>query len=207
MWRFKKREPGVPERDPHEAEFFRLKDPAEALAREIIQNSLDARTNVKPPVFVSFHIGDIEKRNAGNYLSGDLEQHLKACDLLPADYKELNRVRFITIEDFGTTGLDGATGKDGGSPEKGNNFYDFWWREGMSGKSGHQAGRWGLGKTTFHIASKLRLFFGLTVRQDDSRELLLGKALLKTHRFSNAVYHYHGYFTAENSKPVENNSD
>jgi hypothetical protein len=29
MWRFTKLEPGVPERDPHEAEFFRLKEPAE----------------------------------------------------------------------------------------------------------------------------------------------------------------------------------
>jgi hypothetical protein len=52
----------------------------------------------------------------------------------------------------------------------------------MSGKSGQEVVGWELVKTTFHITSKLRLFFGFTVRQNDSRELLLGKALLKTHR-------------------------
>ena len=48
-----------------------------------------------------------------------------------------------------------------------NNFYNFWWYEGKSEKKGKERGRWGLGKTTFHVASKIRLFFGLTVRQDD----------------------------------------
>ena len=54
MWKFKKVEPGEPERDPHEPEFFRLRNPEEALAREVIQNSLDARKSGTPRVSVRF---------------------------------------------------------------------------------------------------------------------------------------------------------
>lgn len=207
MWKFKCVEPGEPERDPHEPEFFRLPNPAEALVREVIQNSLDAKKSGTQTVSVRFYIGEVEKRNTKNYFSSELEQHLKACNFLPKDYARLNRIKFITIEDSGTTGLDGATGEDGSSPEKGNNFYDFWWREGMSGKRGREAGRWGLGKTTFHMASKLRLFFGLTLRQDDSRKLLMGKALLKTHSIDGARYKYYGYFKpGDDFKPFKDSS-
>lgn len=207
MWKFKKLEPGEPERDPHEPEFFRLKNPAEALVREVIQNSLDAKKSGTQTVSVRFYIGGVEKRNVRNYFSSELEHHLSAFNFLPKDYGRANRIKFIAIEDFGTTGLDGATGEDGSSPEKGNNFFDFWWREGMSGKRGREAGRWGLGKTTFHMASKLRLFFGLTLRQDDSRELLMGKALLKTHSINDTRYQYYGYFKpGEDFKPFEDSN-
>jgi len=182
MWNFNELRHGEIERYPHEAEFFRLEEPAEALVREVIQNSIDAKKNGTAPVRISFYIGNIAKKETRDYLGGNLERHLETCSYLAPDYKESTRFSFITIEDFGTTGLDGATGEDGRRPEKGNNFYDFWCREGISGKGGREAGRWGLGKTTFHMISKLRLFFSLTVRQNDSRELLFGKALLKTHR-------------------------
>lgn len=207
MWKFKRLVPGEPERDPHEPEFFRLKYPAEALVREVIQNSLDAKKSGVTTVKVRFYIGNVEKGNARTYFSSELEHHLGACNFLAKDYVSSNRIKFIAIEDFGTTGLDGATGEDGSRPEKGNNFFDFWWREGMSGKRGREAGRWGLGKTTFHMASKLRLFFGLTLRQDDSRELLMGKALLKTHSMNDTRYQYYGYFKPmEDSKPFEDSN-
>lgn len=201
MWRFRKLERGMPERDPHEAEFFRLMEPPEAVVREAIQNSLDAKIPGDNTLKVSFSFGELDKDNMMDYFEG-LESHLTACNLLPSEYNNDDKVTFLTIEDFGTTGLDGITGEDGRRPEKGNNFFDFWWREGMSGKSGRVVGRWGLGKTTFHIASRLRAFWGLTVRQDDLTQLLMGKALLKTHRIGDSVYHYYGYFTAEDYKPL-----
>jgi len=43
MWRFRTIEPGEPERNPRESEFFRLTEPDEAVIREFVQNSLDAR--------------------------------------------------------------------------------------------------------------------------------------------------------------------
>jgi len=90
------------------------------------------------------------------------------------------------LEDFNTTGLDGPYEPDA----KGGNFYNFWWREGISEKKGQRAGRWGLGKTTFHIVSKIRTLWGLTVR-DDGKILLMGKALLKTHFLNGTRYHYY----------------
>jgi len=201
MWQFIKLEPGMPERDPHEAEFFRLTNPAEQVVRETVQNSLDAKIEEVGPIRVNFILGNVRKERVRNYL-GDLEPHLSACNLLGDTYTSSDRIRFLTIEDYGTTGLDGATAEDWSRPAERSNFYNFWWCEGKSRKSGREAGRWGLGKTTFHLASRLRSFFGLTVRNDDRRTLLMGKSLLKTHRIGADVYHYYGYFTAENYIPI-----
>lgn len=200
MWNFKELRHGDVERNPHEAEFFRLTEPAESIVREVVQNSLDAQRIAENSIKVCFTFGEVERKYVKSYFE-KLETHLVASNLLPSDY-ENPMISFLTIEDFGTTGLDGATGEDGSRPEK-SNFFDFWWREGKSHKSGKEGGRWGLGKTTFHIASRIRSFWGLTVRQDDSRELLMGKALLKSHKTDNKNYDYYGYFTEKNNKPIQ----
>jgi len=206
MWGFKQLESGMPERDPRETEFFRLPQVSDALVREVIQNSLDARRDDQTKVKVCFTFGNVEKSEVEQYLLG-LIDHLRACDLLPQEYTSSDFLRFLTIEDFGTTGLDGPTGEKGPRPEKGrSNFFDFWWREGISGKKKTRAGRWGLGKTTFHIVSKLRTFWGFTVRHDDSRRLWMGKALLKTHYIGSTGYQYCGYFTGNNYEPISDNS-
>ncbi|MDP2981270.1 MAG: hypothetical protein Q8N67_04325 [Candidatus Omnitrophota bacterium] len=54
MWRFHELGLGVPERDPHEAEFFHLTEPAEAVVREVIQNSLDAKEQRSGKIKVCF---------------------------------------------------------------------------------------------------------------------------------------------------------
>lgn len=203
MWKFRELRTGEPERDPHEAEFFRLTDPAEAVVREVIQNSLDAKRTGEHAIVVRFTFDSVKKESVESYF-GDLKPHLQAYRSALSEYESSDTISFLTIEDFGTTGLDGAIWPDGPRPGPRSNFYDFWWAEGKSSKGGQEAGRWGLGKTTFHISSKLRSFWGSTARQDDSQELLMGKALLKTHRLDNAVYHYDGYFTDENYRPVRN---
>ena len=101
--------------DPIEAEFFSteaLESLADALVREAIQNSLDARrTGEKLRVRISFPsaanhlIGDRKNQ----YLSG-LASHLHGSrsglniDLLPSMTEPLS---FIAVEDFGTRGLQG----------------------------------------------------------------------------------------------------
>jgi hypothetical protein len=190
---------GEPERNPRETEFFRLTEPVEALVREAIQNSLDARGGADVRVKVRFGFGKIDKTSINSYLRA-LDTHMGSAGLLPPEYTDSGTISFIVIEDFETTGLDGETS---GRPEPRSNFYNFWWCEGKSYKAGREAGRWGLGKTTFHMVSKLRVFFGLTLRSDDNRKLLMGKALLKTHRIGNDVYSYEGYFTTDdNYTPV-----
>jgi hypothetical protein len=153
-----------------------------------------------------FPLGEVKKSDIKDYLD-KLETHIEACNnLMPQEYKKLSSIPILVIEDFGTTGLNGETGEDG-RPQSRSNFYSFWWMEGKSSKSGVEGGRWGLGKTTFHLASKLRTFWGFTIRHNDPRRLLMGKALLKTHRMDKKVYGYHGYFKEKNRKPIEKDKD
>jgi hypothetical protein len=198
MWQFKTLSMGDPERDPHEAEFFNLSGIADAVVREFIQNSLDAKCDGSSIIRITFENTTKEKSKV--FLS-NLENHLKATNF---HFSGVNNdvIPYLAIEDFGTTGLDGKTGEDGDFPGGKNNFYNFWWWEGKSGKSGKDRGRWGLGKTTFHVASRIRSFWGLTVRRNDNRKLLMGKALLKTHKIDSATYTSNGYFTDEGYKPI-----
>ena len=64
----------------------------------------------------------------------------------------------------------------------------------------------GVGKTVFHAASELRSFFGLTIRRDDSRELLLGKVLINPHYFNGVSYSYYGHFSEKDGAPIEEKS-
>jgi hypothetical protein len=202
MWRFKTLSIGEPERDPHEVEFFNLTGIAEVVVREFIQNSLDAKCDVSSIVRITFE--KTSKEKVEKFFS-NLESHLGVTNFYSSELTK-TEVPFLTIEDFGTSGLDGATGEGGERPDGKNNFYNFWWYEGKSEKTGKERGRWGLGKTTFHVASKIRSFFGLTIRQDDNRKLLMGKALLKTHKINSDTFTYNGYFTDEGYNPYSDNN-
>lgn len=205
MWKFRKLTEGELERSPHEAEFFNVGeiDKATSIVREVIQNSLDARLLNSHPVRVKFTFGTDEKSDNDIYYK-ELIPHIQSTGLLPTGYSGTSKVRFLTIEDFGTTGLDGPTNREQIAAAGSGNYYNFWWCEGKSQKTGHRLGRWGLGKTSFHVASMLRTFWGFTVRHDDKRELLLGKALLKTHVLEGGWYDYYGYFSGPGYAPIEN---
>ena len=191
MWRFRTIEPGEPERNPRESEFFRLTEPDEAVIREFVQNSLDARR--QETAVVRVYSGSAEWHEVYPFLE-TLEPHLKGCGLsLPSKEK----VGFLTLEDYGTTGLDGEITRSD------SNFYNFWWREGISAKAGVSGGRWGLGKTTFHLASKIKTFWGLTIRENDTRSLLMGKSLLKSHQLNSEIFGYAGYYCGDRFTPVD----
>jgi len=205
MWKFRELTEGELERNPHEAEFFNVgdTDKSASLVREIIQNSLDAKLLGKDSIRVRFTFGKLKKSDGGIYF-GKLIPHIESCGLLPQEYSAEDEISLLTIEDFETTGLDGPVILDEVKKEgKSGNYYNFWWCEGKSQKGGKSAGRWGLGKTAFHIASSLRSFWGLTVRQNDNRELLLGKSLLKPHPRNGHMFDYYGYFAGEHYNPIE----
>ena len=115
MWRFKKLPIGDPERDPHEAEFFNLTGIAEAVVREFIQNSLDARCDDRSIIRITFE--KVAKDKVKRFF-GNLEDHLMATKFLPPEFTSNTEIPFLTIEDFGTTGLDGKTGEDGRFPRR-----------------------------------------------------------------------------------------
>ncbi len=173
---------------------------ADALVREAIQNSLDAsqvlesgeRSKVSVRILVSSHNQHLLPSKAEDYFS-TLWPHLQSDSTIRELPDRKSPVSFIAIEDFGTKGLRGnpAQEKDGKGDSE---FFYFWRNVGRGMKSGNELGRWGLGKTVFPNASKLRSFFGLTVRQGEEDALLMGQSELDIHSFDGKRYSQYGWW-------------
>lgn len=184
------------ERPPTQRDQFNNDDVdlVDALVREAIQNSLDAK-NGESKVKVVFKIRQINAESIDQayiFLNiGVLGEHMK-CSGLGTDFLSQGSIKYLTVEDFGTTGLTGATSTLDKGP-----FCDFWRRMGVSNKSGKSLGRWGLGKLVFSSASSARLFLGYTSRFDDpGSAYLMGQAVLTTHTDQNGVrYDSHGFYS------------
>jgi hypothetical protein len=178
--------------DPVHDEFFKAQDLADALVREAIQNSLDARRG-RSTVRVRFRFSVDDEAlgadRAADYLRG-LTPHIQ--DDLDGP------MPFLVVEDSGTRGLTGDPGEDPELDEGGaagrNDFYYFWRNVGRSGKGELDRGRWGLGKAVFPVSSRIRAMFGLTLRADDGRRLLLGQTVLKTHILDGKRFAPYGFF-------------
>ena len=155
---------------------------AEALVRETIQNSTDARADPTSAVRVRFTIVtptcDLHRQTFRKIID-DLEPHLLACRILPPALSE--PLRLLVIEDFGTTGLTGSV------EEKDNKqFSGFWRRFGRSNKEGSKGGRWGLGKLVFPSVSAVHTVIGLTRRIGENRDWVMGQAVLRNHLIAEA---------------------
>jgi hypothetical protein len=202
-WKFKpktKDDMGV---DPFQDEFFKtgyVGGFSDALLRETIQNSLDAKADGNEPVQVLISIyRNVTIFNDPQYhvFFNGLSEHLNAPRNGISDRpKPSTSLDFLVIEDFNTTGLAGDPERadvpeDGSS---GENFFYFWRNYGRSGKSGKERGRWGLGKTVFSAVSRINTFFGLTIRENDQRALLLGQSVLKIHNIGNQSFMPYGGF-------------
>jgi len=203
MWKFAEIPKGTPEKHSHEEEFFKLENLSESLVREVIQNSLDARSESEERVKVSFKLGTVNRDSIENMLSG-LITHLQSVGFCKNHQNDLfgdnNDINYLLIEDYGTTGLNGSFSR---TEKESSNFYDFWWREGLSSKKGSKGGKWGLGKNTIHMASGIRTFFGLTIREDDKKEILMGKASLKPHKIDDVIYCESGYYCDGDFDPID----
>jgi hypothetical protein len=146
----------------------------EILVRETLQNPLDARGAPGDLVRVSYRIVSLDagrSRFAKALFDGDWEKHAAAGSLrkngIPAS------VRFLVIEDFGTTGLEG-TYEDSSVDGDRENWNAFWFREGEGAKQSKSNGGAGQGKITLYLASEVRSVIALTKRRSDQRELLFG---------------------------------
>ncbi|HEY1437858.1 MAG TPA: hypothetical protein VGG82_10205 [Casimicrobiaceae bacterium] len=190
--------------DPIEGEFFSteaLGSLADAVVREAIQNSLDARrpgTPARVRIAFSGSAAALTGERRERYLDA-LMRHVAASrnggDRAFGSDAPLD---FVVIEDFGTRGLQGDPRQSedeeiGAAPSR-NDFYYFWRNVGRSRKGSSELGRWGLGKTVFAAASRASAFFALTIRADDLRPLLMGQAVLRIHKLDGARYYPYGYF-------------
>ncbi len=197
-------QPGEINVDPIEGEFFTTEaigSVTDALVRESIQNSLDAALGSEP---VTVRFSYWSKPNPGydagfiikRYIDG-LSSHLQAKHAgLPDIPSTGEAMNYLLIEDYGTRGLQGDVAQydDLDDDFKKNDFYYFWRNIGRTRKEATDLGRWGLGKTVFQAASRINSFFGVTVRHDDGRLLLMGQSVLKIHKSSGRRYSPYGYF-------------
>lgn len=183
----------------------------DSLAREILQNALDAGAD-QAPVRIRFALHEPSDapppERLAHYFSRLQTPLLKRQIHCDANGVPQCPCRFLVVEDFGTRGLEGnprqhrePQGQESGS----ESFYWFWRNTGISAKKGNELGRHGLGKLVFRAASQVGCMFGVTIRQSDRRELLMGQAFLHLHEFDGCEYKQAGFWCAgqdENDVPV-----
>lgn len=194
-WSFEERDPRYIEQELTQRDQFNNDEVtlAEAIVREVIQNSADAAIDTATgpaPVKVRFSIHEIPAVEAPHFRQQfqTLKQHLSACNISSWDIDE-KKPRILVIEDFATKGLTGDVGA-----LDGKNFHSFWRRHGKSGKTGRAGGRWGLGKLVYSTSSDIRCFFGLTVRAGETEPLLMGQVVLANHEIGNKKFVAHGFW-------------
>lgn len=184
MWRFPSNnygnESGL---DTGELEIFK-KDPGAALAREICQNSIDAKHgDLKTVVeFKLFEI-DREKIPGINELSNEIKkcydfkkESPKEGKSLELMYKSINRkkIKCLRISDFNTSGLLGVRTNERGKP-----FYNLTKGSGVSDKSGTTGGSKGIGKFATFVASTTNTNFYST-RTIDKEKGFIGISKLRS---------------------------
>ncbi len=201
-WRFYPQKATDPISNPISGEFFSTEavgDVAEAIIREGIQNTLDARLNrrsgpCKVRVFLSGDSGSLAAPRVKRWF-GSLWPHVMAPRNGLRNQPECTApCPFLVFEDFETIGLTGDPGEHLVIENVTNHFLNFFRAEGHSDKGEQDRGSWGVGKTVFPRASRVSTYFGLTVRSDDGKHLLLGRSILKYHRVNGQSFKSDGYF-------------
>ena len=160
------------------------------LAREICQNSLDAKAEGKKTVVVEFNSLSLKKAdypslselenifsNCRDYWNKRMEPKLKR--FLDEAEKEISKdeINLLVIRDFNTTGLSGAKA---GRGEKSK------WRalthsNGVTEKAKGSQGSYGIGKNAPFACSSLRTVFYNSYAEEDGEKAFQGVARLITH--------------------------
>ncbi len=212
-WHFSKVNPRFKNREATQGEFFANDTELRAFVREAVQNSLDARCPGRTgPVFVRIFVSGSKSAlsldTAKRYFRGGWDHFQAVGSGLRDAPDRTENCQFITYEDFSTTGLTGDIHQYHEVTGVRNSFYYFFRAEGQSNKTESGRGRWGLGKFVFPRCSRIRSFFGVTVRHDDQRRLLVGQSILRSHNIGEKSYTPDGWFGQKPEKdtaavPVE----
>lgn len=214
-WLFPKNTPGRWEGiNDGDAEHF-LKNPIGSLAREVIQNSLDARVNSEP-VIVSFNLFSIKASEFPNL--EQLKEKLVKASNTPKN-KTDNRTRkrleeaiaildkpslsILKISESNTTGMAGPADDD----EK--PFYAYTKGSGLTGKT-DGLGSFGIGKKAPVVNSALRTTFVSTMYNNPkygNESLAQGMSFWVTHKEGDLKYDGLGYWGVREAFPVTEQSD
>ena len=143
--------------------------PYRSLAREICQNSMDARLDVNKPVIVEFSSFSISNKEISDYNS--LHNAINSCLSFWTELNNKKTVDFfkkakaiiekscidvLRISDFNTKGLQGSD-KEFNTP-----WHNLVKSAGVSGKEGAAGGSFGIGKAAPFACSDLRTLFYAT---------------------------------------------
>jgi hypothetical protein len=187
-------------------------NPFGSLAREIIQNSLDAPSGT--PVSVAFELREIsadeipglEQLKETVQRAAKANESRKATDFFATAQKLLRAktIPVLSIKESCTTGIRGPC-------ENGTPYFAFMKATGVSKKEMHDddtgLGSYGIGKFAPFAVSQLRTVFVSTVYQDgkSNRQLTQGKALLTSFVDARGKTHQGtGYWgVRRNCMPVE----
>lgn len=153
------------------------------LAREIIQNSIDARDDKNKPVVVSFkldYLNNLEFPGIDRFreiLNLCLKTHkndLKTRSFFEKAIQTLEKDKFpiLKISDFNTIGLSG------GDKERNKSWYSLVKSRGVSLKNAGEGGSFGLGKGAAFAASDLRTIFYSSTSKDDAKSRHIGISIL-----------------------------
>ena len=198
-WQFNKVNPRFKNREATQGEFFSNDTELRGFVREAVQNSLDARRpRVKSPVrvriFISGEQAALQPDAAERYFGSGWD-HFRSEGSGLRDVPNANEpCQFVVYEDSGTTGLTGDVTQYHEVAGVKNPFYYFFRAEGQSNKTDGGRGRWGLGKFVFPRSSRIRSFFGVTVRHDDKKRLLVGQSILRSHNVKGKSFTPDGWF-------------
>lgn len=161
------------------------KEPMASFAREIVQNSIDAKRADKEKVVVEFKLFDVEKNKIPDHntlksgLFFVLENWRKKAK--ENDLRRMNEmyqlfdnetIKCMRVSDFNTTGLLGVKEFDETSP-----FYALTKGDGISFKIGTTGGSKGIGKFAAFVVSKIHTIFYSTLTESNE-EGYLGTARL-----------------------------
>jgi len=187
-WNYMIKPRGVKARNPIQGEYFAsdaIKNPADALIRESIQNSLDARikdeNGNQGELEIRITMESQESSVISKWFSGAWEHiNARGNGLIDPPRKD-EKCNYLVIEDFNTTGLVGDILQDEPIDGIKNAFFLFFRAEGFSDKD-DGIGRWGIGKHVFPRSSRANTFIGMSNRVDNGGQVLLGHSVFKYHR-------------------------
>lgn len=150
------------------------------LIREVIQNLVDAIDPYSDePARLRLLIqgpDEYDDKYLQSLFPDEYLNRLKASGSVSDDEDiDFESCNVLILEDFGTTGLLGATDDPNTDGPK-QNWNAFWFREGEGTKGGGANGRAGQGKITFFRVGRARAIFGLTVRTGEKQRLLMGRS-------------------------------
>lgn len=182
-----------------------------SLAREVLQNSIDAVDDKSKSVRVTFSSFDLDKSELPNFWK--LQKNIKACQ----EYFSSNptfskfceigqsqfdgeKIKCLKISDFNTTGLEYADGTE-------SKFFGFMESVGVTNKTNSGAGgSFGFGKGAYYAASSIRTILMSSI-YGENNHIFQGKARLTTHKDEGEnLKDYTGLFGAENGKPITNSN-